>query len=70
MDIITEDEVEDLDESGEDKEEGKDSGGNDTALNWEASKARETSGFWSGAIANAAAANFGVVNSSMSWINY
>ena len=70
VDIITQDEIEDLDESGCDKEQGKDSGGNDTALNWEASEAWEISGFRSGAIANAAAANFLVVNVSMSWINY
>ena len=70
VDVITQDEIEDLDESGEDKEKGKNSGSNDSTLDWEASKARETSGFRSGAIADAAAANFGVLNSSMSWVNF
>jgi hypothetical protein len=70
MDVITKNEVEDFNESGSDKEEGKDSGGNDTALNWEASEAREISCFRSGAIADAAATDFGFVNKSMSWINW
>ena len=45
VDEITKNEIEDFNESGSDKEESKDSGGNNTALNWEASEAREISCF-------------------------
>ena len=39
MDVVTHDKVEDLNETWKNKCEGKDSSGNNTALNWETSKA-------------------------------
>jgi hypothetical protein len=38
VDVIIENKVENLDETGKNKQEGKDSGGNNTALDWETSE--------------------------------
>jgi len=66
VDVIVKDEVENLNEGWKNKEEGKDSGGNNTALNWETSEAWEILSSIIGAIADAAAANFWLVDGSMS----
>jgi len=48
--------VEDLGKDGEEKYAGEDTNGNNSALDWEASKALEVNGLLGGAVANAAAA--------------
>jgi len=70
MDVVTHDKVEDLNETWKNKCEGKDSSGNNTALNWETSKAGKFFGSIFGAGANAAAAYFGIIEELMVWINF
>ena len=65
VDVIIENKVEDLDETRKNKQEGKDTCGNNTALDWETSEARKILGSFIWAIADAAAAYLWLINSSM-----
>ena len=70
VDVIIENKVENLDETWKNKQEGKDSGGNNTALDWETSETWKILGSFIRAGADAAAAYFWLINSSVLTINY